>query len=324
MSSAEGEEENAVDVTILAESDRERMWWAAMTYGVERALMVSALEAATSLILEIEFGWDINDVGLAVGLTFLLGLPVTLLLDLGRKNGMISETKLLTGLAITVVTSSVFFFPNITLAFGASGLPTVVIILMADCLIFSSGFFANGILDGFAVQCSVPGTVCSLENINLIDAFGQDTLARLTGPALARYLTSSHGRGAYSILQLCVSSLGCLTCLSVVSQLQSLQQLKETRLAAKVQSKAKLCKSTQEQTQKSLLLTNTLGYGNDDDIVQVKQKHLTQNIQDPAKSHSIGSQSTCSISSKSTFSTTSSTAGDSSSVTEHLDAVQSS
>lgn len=216
------EQNDSFNVHALPEKTRRSIWFAGMFYGFERALMVSALEAATALIIEMEFGWNIKDVGLAISMTFFIGLPFALLLNIPRRKGMISEAMLLSSASLTSVVASVLLFPSISLAraFATNGMGAVALVLVADCFIFTSRYFANGIIDGLAIQSSLPGTFCSVENFRLLESLLQDSLARLIGPILARYLISSHGRGAYSILQLSVSSLGCLTCLSVASKLQ--------------------------------------------------------------------------------------------------------
>lgn len=223
-SSLEGvsnKQENSFNVRALPETTRRSIWFAAMFYGFERALMVSALEAATSLIIEIEFSWNIKDVGLAVSMTFFIGLPFALLLNITRESGLITEARLMSGAAVTSVVASLLLFPSISLAraLEAHGLSAVGSVLVADCFIFTSRYLANGIIDGLAVQSSLPGTFCSMENFRLFESLLQDSLARFIGPILARYLISSHGRQAYSIMQLCVSTLGCLTCFSIASKM---------------------------------------------------------------------------------------------------------
>eukprot|EP00746_Dinoflagellata_sp_MGD_P146373 gnl/MRDRNA2_/MRDRNA2_78861_c0_seq2.p1 gnl/MRDRNA2_/MRDRNA2_78861_c0~~gnl/MRDRNA2_/MRDRNA2_78861_c0_seq2.p1 ORF type:complete len:647 (-),score=82.69 gnl/MRDRNA2_/MRDRNA2_78861_c0_seq2:21-1961(-) len=215
------EHQNTCNIRALPEKTRRSIWFAGMFYGFERALMISALEAATSLIIEMEFGWNVKDVGLAVSMTFFIGLPFAQLLNIARESSLISEARLMSGAAVTSVVASVLLFPSIFLAraLQAQGLSAVISVLVADCFIFTSRYLANGIVDGLAVQSSLPGTFYSVENFRLCESLLQDSLARFMGPIIARYLIAYHGRAAYSIFQLCVSSLGCLTLLAVASKM---------------------------------------------------------------------------------------------------------
>jgi len=210
----------AVSVDNLSEADRQTVWFGGIMYGMERAFLVSALEAATALILEKEFRMGTQEVGVAVGATFFVGLPITLLVDAARRGHFISDVSLLSGAAAVATLASLMLFPMCSTLLGHCGVHvpglSVLLVLLADCVIFPAGYLANGILDGFAVQCSKAGTFCCVENFRLMEGFLQDAVARLIAPVIARTLVDRFGRLGYSAMQLSVSALGLASCVSVV------------------------------------------------------------------------------------------------------------
>ncbi|CAJ1390786.1 unnamed protein product [Effrenium voratum] len=175
------------------------IWWAGNAYGIERALLTSSLEAASSLILQTFFLWSVSHVGQATGCTFLVAavfiLGCTLCLRPTIGQGLVMQ-------AGSFGCAGAAFL----LYFSISSSPLVV--LLADLLVFSCGFVASSVAEGMVMQCSVPGTMCSVENAWLIRNVFKCSVSRFLGPIVARASISAGGVGLYAGIQL---SLGCLS-----------------------------------------------------------------------------------------------------------------
>merc|ERR1712232_1326046 len=125
---------------------------------LERALMVAALEAATSLILELEFGLSTDIVGIYVGLCFVCGVPLILLLTYLQRKKHVSDTVILSTATVASVVATLLLFEWPVV----NGLAPV---LISDLAVVPMGYIANGICDGFALREARPGTMWSQENI---------------------------------------------------------------------------------------------------------------------------------------------------------------
>merc|ERR1719311_1663883 len=111
---------------------RREIWWSGVIYGVERSTMASALEAATAMILEKEFGFDAADVGFAVGCTILVGAPLVFLVDGARRGAWAKSATMLVALACACATAAPLLS---TWASGSMGLGGFRLLLLADALI---------------------------------------------------------------------------------------------------------------------------------------------------------------------------------------------
>ena len=193
-------------------SKRAKVWMSAAAMGMERALIVSALEAASSLLLEMKYGFRRRMVGLAVGCTFVLGTP--LMIGLGRINPgqrQLSEGALMCMLTVATLMFSVLFLQGVGSVF-ISGLDGYWTVLLADSLLFPTAYTASGIAEGVLLKHSKPGTLFSAEANIIVDAVLQDSIARFFGPPLARWVIDrSNGQNAYAILQAGLCTVSCIT-----------------------------------------------------------------------------------------------------------------
>lgn len=213
-----GDAAPSIAIEALPEQARKRIWLAACMYGTERTFIVSGLEAGTALVLETEFHWDTKYVGLAIGLTFLGGLPLAIAANLIQRRNFISSLKLMCVAAALSVVFAALLFPSVGSSLSSLSQDNAVgSVLLADSVIFTAGYLANGIIDGFAVRSSVPDTPFSIENFKLIDSVIQNSLARFIAPPIARWCLERYGRTYYAGGQLIISILGCFSCFSVAS-----------------------------------------------------------------------------------------------------------
>lgn len=203
-------------IESLPEQVRKKVWCSVVMYGTERTFVVSGLEAGTALVLETEFRWDTKYIGLAIGLTFLGGLPLAIVANAIQRPSSFMSAKLMCVAAALSVVSSICLFPSIGQYLSTlSGSNAVGPLLLADSIIFTGGYLANGVMDAYAVRSSMPGTIFSIENLKLIDSVIQNSLARFIAPPIARWCLESHGRTYYASGQLIISVLGCISCFSV-------------------------------------------------------------------------------------------------------------
>mmetsp|Transcript_17861 Transcript_17861/g.46024 ORF Transcript_17861/g.46024 Transcript_17861/m.46024 type:complete len:481 (+) Transcript_17861:65-1507(+) len=197
------------EVADLSTATRVKLWKSGLYYGVERAFIVSMLESATAFVLQQEFGWSTRDSGYAVGIAFLGSVPLTLAANVVKQRGWTTDLGLMFASVLVCAASTVLLFPQLAFASG------VYILLVADGLIFSTGYLANGVFTGLALKSSMPGTKYTVDNYIFIGEALQNTCARLLAPAIARLVLDDYGRGVYAAFQLATSVLGFVTCVSV-------------------------------------------------------------------------------------------------------------
>jgi len=200
---------------------RSRVWLTAVIYGLERTFIISALEAATAYMLQVEFGWDIGMISCAIGVMFLFTTPLTLLADQVRKRGWCTDERLMCYSACVCAASAILLLPQPRLNMNKT--VTVALILVADLLIFGFGYLANGVSDGIAIRMSMPDTVFSSSNFIFINRVLRSAV-RFAGPVFARTILAVHGRAGYAACQLVISALGCMTCHSAARALQHHQK----------------------------------------------------------------------------------------------------
>ena len=183
-------------------SRQTRIWVHAAVIGMERALIVSALEAASSLLLEIKYGFSRKDVGLAVGCTFVLGTPLMVCLGQLQNHAKLSDVALLCVLTLVTALPALLFVQGVGSAL-ASNVPGYWWILLADSLLFPTAYTASGLAEGMLLQHSQVGTLFSAENYTIVNAVLEDGVGRFVGPVLARWLIKqADGQDAYALLQL--------------------------------------------------------------------------------------------------------------------------
>jgi hypothetical protein len=196
---------------------RRSIWWSGVWFTAERSFIIAALEAATVLVLENEFGWSAQMGGFAVGASFLSTLPLTLVLMRIKAKRIASDTSLLKCVVFVGALVTVLFFPIKGLRPGFA----TVLLLGVDCIVFATGFAADGLMNGFATNhCEGNDSFFSTSNYIIATQFIR-VLPRAISPIVSRYLISAHGRGMYAGLQLLMSSLGCVTCFHVAATIRA-------------------------------------------------------------------------------------------------------
>jgi hypothetical protein len=179
-------------------------------------MTISALEVATSLLLETDYGLGMSSVGCVVGITFVAGLPLIMFLDSARRSGYASfETILLVTTAACVVATPLLFKPVGMFVSQGLKVQRCLPLIIADAVIFPAAYAVSGIIDGMAMKWSVAGTYFSQENYLMVMGLLQ-SLVRFIGPPLARHLVAIGGQNAYACFQAIVLGLALLEAISIV------------------------------------------------------------------------------------------------------------
>jgi len=217
--------DNHDDTTVAAATKTERQWiWIHAAFiNLERAFIVSALEATTAMILEMKFTFDTSSIGCILCATFMAGLPFCLALHLVRHQ---YTAQLLLALPCVSGFGSVFLFK----AVGATFFPLplqVFAVLLADSIIFPTAYLLSGVVNGLVAEYALPGTLYSLENYVVVDAILQNTVGRCFGPPLARSLFQASGRDMYASVQLGIGVLSAAGAFSISRGLSKVQAKKQ-------------------------------------------------------------------------------------------------
>lgn len=204
---------------FTSKQGRRSVWVAGAIFGTERAFIVSALEAGTAFVLQEEFHWSTESIGLAIGVTFFVSLPLTVVLEGARSYRLVTDLQLLCSSCCICAVAALLFFPYTGTILSMGGDSRAGLILVADCLMFSFGFLGNGVMDGLCVKSSIEHSYYSCQNFIIVSNTLR-SLARGLGPPIARAVLSSYGRSVYADFQFVLAVLSCLTCLHVVSGVQ--------------------------------------------------------------------------------------------------------
>mmetsp|Transcript_90000 Transcript_90000/g.178907 ORF Transcript_90000/g.178907 Transcript_90000/m.178907 type:complete len:636 (+) Transcript_90000:62-1969(+) len=211
------DEDDDCAVESLDVNTRRAICHSSIAFCFERAMIVSGLESASAFVLEVEFSWSVSTVSMAVGATFFLALPLTILGNTVTSRRWLSNLQFMLISAGMSCFASVMLFPRISSRKALGSRAACVVILAADAVIFATSYLSNGILDGIALRAcdDNPSSAYSRANYCLISNAAIQCGARIIGPCVARWLLELHGRSLYASLQLLVSAWGLVSCIYV-------------------------------------------------------------------------------------------------------------
>jgi hypothetical protein len=165
-----------------------------------RGFIVSGVEAGTSMILETEFGWSVVNVGLAIGITYLMCIPLKAVHAYVGRRGLLTEWEMFRALmALTFL--GAFCFQEFLCKYA----PCPFIILVGDALVFPCFYFASGLIDGILMRQVSNEGFFRQETVILMKVLMVDGIGRTFGPPLARSTMFDHGhyygRDLYASMQ---------------------------------------------------------------------------------------------------------------------------
>lgn len=224
--------DGTVKVETLSSAERRQIWILSLMFGIQRSFSSASIESATSFILENEFKWRLQSIGVAVGGSFVIGAVLMCIFRALQQGFQASETRALRLSASLSVIGGLLFLPGTGkilsgLSMAISSPETnphqeYIAVLTADCLLFPCFFFANGLLEGLAFRCSTSGTMTSVDNYVLAQV-GFQQLMRCIASGASRFILDRHGRFWYALVQVFLSATGLTVCLRVGRGLEAKQ-----------------------------------------------------------------------------------------------------
>jgi hypothetical protein len=183
----------------MTHADRKIIVIMSLLFSAERGLTVSAIEAGTAMLLELQFAWGARDIGLGIGTVFAITTISALGVAVALHRAPSREVPVLLILAVTAAFTTTLLFD-----FGKFGATQI---LLADGIIYSCVYTASGIIDGLATRAAIAGTWYSMENylaLKVSVASG----ARALGAPMARGLIDIGGRNTYAFVMVSMGLCG--------------------------------------------------------------------------------------------------------------------
>jgi len=171
-------------------------------YGVERAAVTISLEAATSYVLEVHFGWTPSKVSIWVGAIYLLGtvlfVPINMLKD---KLGELFLMKCASILGVVASALMAIFIYR-----------SEFVVLAADCTLFSACCFAAALAEGMSLAVAIPDDPWfNQESAWAFRNVVKQNVARFVAPMVVRS-TLARSATLYGVLQVTMTTGGFLIC----------------------------------------------------------------------------------------------------------------
>jgi hypothetical protein len=158
-------------------------------------LGVSALEAATALLLEESFGWSVQDIGVAIACCFAT-CPLTYM-----------DWRQLPSDLLSMSQEARCFMTMMMLGSLLLAVHSPYILLVADCVLFAGLMMSGGLVEGALRQHCLQSTwLLDINNITLALYILMDGLGRFSGPPIARWLIAIDGQVLYAQGQLVMSA----------------------------------------------------------------------------------------------------------------------
>jgi len=186
---------------------RKLVFWFGNLYGVERAVVTIALEAATSYVLEKFFGWATSRVAFWVGIVYLLGTLVAFPMNMVKDH--LGELYLMKCGSFLGVVASMLLAMFIRRA--------EYVVLLADFVLFSACFLASGVAEGMCLAAAIPESPWfNVETAWCFRNVVKQNLGRFVTPLLIRG-SISHSTALYGVVQVSMTGTGFLLCHSLVN-----------------------------------------------------------------------------------------------------------
>lgn len=206
---AEDLAENGKETLVVKEEAQVRSAgvWCALFFICCRAFSVSALEAGTAMLLEVEFKWDKKHaIGVAIGFCFLCSGLMNLLLKTCKAHISLSlRLRAMMGL------SALGAFMMMPVACFLRYADCSWVLLAADCVLFSCLQVSDGMIQGIMYNHALPnGFFLDVSNVAVLALIFCDGVGRTLGPPVARWNIDRGGQWEYALWQLAICSAAIL------------------------------------------------------------------------------------------------------------------
>jgi len=171
-----------------------------------RALVVSNLEAATAMILERDFSWSQEAVGMGIGATFSVCVLFKLQFDATRS--LLQAGQWIRVYSFVSLLGCALLFRTVA-SLVTSGSRMALSLLCADALLFPSFMQTGGLTAGIMASFALPaGGFFSLDNLLMLKAASIE-IGRTVGPPMARAVVDvgglGHGQDLYAQIQCAIT-----------------------------------------------------------------------------------------------------------------------
>eukprot|EP00971_Amphidinium_carterae_P001669 33560-Amphidinium_carterae.1 len=156
-------------------------------YGLERTIVIGALEAATAYILETIFHWKVSKIGLWIGIIYVFGALLGIGVSMLKEKVLMMKCASLLGVLASVCLT-LFVRSN------------AVVVLAVDLVLFTACFLACGVAEGLALTAAIPDSHYSINNMFLFRYIIKFNFGRSFSPLLVRG-TISHSTALYCLIQ---------------------------------------------------------------------------------------------------------------------------
>lgn len=164
-----------------------------------RAFVVSALEAATSMLLEDTYQWSAAAIGVSVAASLLIAIPIRGVFLMTRD--LMLPTTWIRVTVVVALLGSVLMMPRFSPGLPGSTLASVSL-LVADSICFSCFYLGDSVSLGLMQQHCTAHTFLDLNNVSFVSLLLMNGVGRFLGPWLARVWVESSGQQRYAISQL--------------------------------------------------------------------------------------------------------------------------
>mmetsp|Transcript_7408 Transcript_7408/g.17528 ORF Transcript_7408/g.17528 Transcript_7408/m.17528 type:complete len:534 (-) Transcript_7408:41-1642(-) len=174
---------------------------AALAMAGMRGFVVSGLEAATSILLEIEYSWHRSAIGLAVGLSFLSIMPLKLVYN--TVHDKLSPATWIRVMALLSILGACLLFTHVSKALHLATQQNAQMILVADSILFPTIFLGDALTAGIVMMSQHLFPVGTWLDANYVVVFREicKGIGRTGGPPVARMTVGAGGQDSYALQQ---------------------------------------------------------------------------------------------------------------------------
>eukprot|EP00746_Dinoflagellata_sp_MGD_P147380 gnl/MRDRNA2_/MRDRNA2_79732_c0_seq1.p1 gnl/MRDRNA2_/MRDRNA2_79732_c0~~gnl/MRDRNA2_/MRDRNA2_79732_c0_seq1.p1 ORF type:complete len:357 (+),score=47.58 gnl/MRDRNA2_/MRDRNA2_79732_c0_seq1:27-1073(+) len=185
---------------LMIVSKRQHVISACLVMTASRAFCIASLEAATSLIFEIEYNLAPVKIGYLVSFCFCCTPIFKSAYDFFEH--VTVENRLRALMVLSTIGGSMMLVTG-----------SVAVLCAADVLLFPSFFLTEGIMQGYMQEHAFPtgkGYLLNVNSLSLAIGILINGLGRGLGPPLARLLVQQGGQVQYAGTQLVMCIVGCI------------------------------------------------------------------------------------------------------------------